>query len=191
MPYIARTDGGTSVLELRQGVLLDIPETERGNWRAVSEVYSSIEPLTQARSAPALTVNGDGSQVNLVVTAVDLPAPLARCNLVSRLAELRWQKTQAGVTLPNGVVIATDDNSQSKIHQALSILEKGWVTTIDYRAKTGYVTVDLAAMTAISQAVAAYVQGCFTAGHTIEDDIAAGTVTTLADILGHPAWPSP
>lgn len=189
MPYIARTDGGTSVLELRQGVLLDIPETERGNWRAVSEVYSSIEPLTQARSAPALTVNGDGSQVNLVVTAVDLPVALAKLNLASKLAETRWRRTQAGVTLPNGVVIATDDNSQSKIHQALSILEKGWVTTIDYRAKTGYVTVDLAAMTAISQAVSAYVQGCFTAERTIVDAIANGTVTTLAAIQEHAAWP--
>ena len=48
-PYIARTNGGDAVLELRQGKLEDILEADRGGWRNVMEPASEIDGLTQRR----------------------------------------------------------------------------------------------------------------------------------------------
>jgi len=188
MAYIARTDGGSSVLELRTGTLADIPEADRANWRSCFEVRPTIDPATRSWSGPTLTVNGDGSQVNLVWTATD-PAPAwVQLKLRTLAADVRYQKEIAGLVLPSGLKIATDRDSQAKIQQALDILEKGWVPSLDWKTSSGWVTLDLDTMTGIAQAVMAHVQGCFSAEKALLEAIAAGTVTTSADVNAYP-WP--
>ena len=188
MTYIARTDGGQSVLDIRRGVLADIPEADRSNWRSAFEVRPSFDGLKQQLAGPSLTVNGDGSQVNIVWSVVTADAAWARMRLREYAAQLRYQREIAGVTLPNGVRIATDRDSQAKIQQAHTVLEKGWVTALDWKADSGWVSLDLASMTGIAQAVLAHVQSCFAAEKAVIAAIDAGTVTTGADVTAW-AWP--
>lgn len=179
MPYIVRTDGAGKVEEIRPGTAADIPEGE-ANWWLASEVHPSGR-------GPTASIRQDGS-VDLVWPGGNVEPAWQAMELRQYAAEVRWRKTQGGLTLPNGVRIDTSDASQDKITQTLLILERGWQETIGFKAATGFVTLDLAAMTGIAQAVAAHVQACFAAEKECLDAIAAGTVTTRADVDGWP-WP--
>ena len=180
MPYIARTNGGTEILEFRSGTLADLPEIERADWRVVQEV--------PAARRPGFSVSQDGSMVVMEWQGGSPSAAWTAFELRLYAAEARWNKTQGGLTLPNGVKIDTSDSSQAKITQALLMLQQGWVQTVEWKAVTGWVTLDEAAMTGIAQAVAAHVQACFSAERELLEAIALGAVTSRA---GVDAWPWP
>lgn len=188
MAYIARTDGGHTVLEMRAGTLSDIPESERANWRPAYEVVPNFDGIKSQVTGPTLTVNGDGSQVNIIWSIATADAPWAQMRLRDYAAQIRYQKEIGGLTLPDGTRVATDRDSQSKISQALTLLEKGWVPSISWKTASGWVPLDVAAMTLVAQAVAAHVQGCFAAEQALVAAIDAGTVTTSAEVL---AWEWP
>ena len=186
-PYIARTNGGDTVLELRQGKLEDILEAERGNWRTVMESVSVYDGLTQQRTFPQFTASGDNVVV-MTYLAETGPQVWNRMRLKDYAAQKRWQLTQAGLTLPNGIKIATSDASQGRITAALLILEREWVPSIRWKADTGWIDVDLATMTLIAQAVSAYVQACFAVEADVHAAIDAGEITTGAEVDAY-AWP--
>ena len=187
-PYVARTAGGETVLELRQGALADIPEADRANWRAVMEAESSLDRLTQVRTYPQLIASGDNPVV-MTWLAETGPAEWNKLRLKQYASQVRWDKTQAGLTLSNGIKLSTTDASQGRITAALLILERGWVKAIRWKADSGWIDVDLATMTQIAQAVAAYVQACFATEAAIGDAINAGDISsgTAIDAFGWPA----
>lgn len=187
MPYIARTDGGSEVLDLKVGIMSDIPVDDQSNWRPVVDAGDTVaDPLTEVKVATDLVVNEP--YVNLVWVKYPLPPMLAKSRLKDHAAAKRWQHSQSGLTLPNGVIVDTSDTSKAKVHQALSILEKGWAASVEWKAKNGRVVLDLAGITAVSQAMAAFEQACFAAEFAIIDAIDAGTLTTKAEIDAY-AWP--
>lgn len=186
MSYIANVSG-SDVVELRVGTLIDIPEVDRDNWRAVIETGDiATDPMAEVKVISALTLAEPN--VQMVWTKTVLPPAYVKMRLKDYAAQKRWQHSQSGLTLPNGVVIDTTDASKSKINQTFGVLERGWIATVDWKAKTGKVTLDLAGITAIAQAVAAFEQACFAAEFAIIDAVDAGTITTKADIDGY-AWP--
>lgn len=188
MPYIARTDGGLTVLEMRQGVITDIPEAERTAWRPVSEIRPYINQPTQIWTSQDLVVSADGALVSLVWQVADLPAPLVRMRIKEYAASVRWGKQQQLLTLPNGTTIDASEASKNKIQQALTVLEKGWATTLDFKADSGWIVVDLAGLTAVAQALVAREQALFTTEKAVAAAIDAGTITTTAQVDGW-AWP--
>jgi hypothetical protein len=188
MGYIARTDGGQSVLELRQGVLTDIPAAARGNWRAVTEVTPAIDNFSQIRTVPAFAVSADGTLVSMTWQSVNLPTVWLQMRLKDYTANLRWQKQQLPMTLPDGTIIDATEASKTKIDQALRVLEKGWTASIDFKAENGWITVDLAALTTVAQALVSREQALFTTEKAIEAAIDAGSVTTTAGVDGW-SWP--
>lgn len=185
--YVARTDGGESVLELRRGTLDDIPAVDRDNWRAVLMTGdTAVDPAVEESHPTALTVVEP--YVEMQITKVGLPVMLGRLFLKEYAASLRWKRTQGGLTLPNGVAIDTSDGSKAKIDQALSVLERGWASALNWKTKDGWIAVDLATMTAIAQAVVAFEQNCFDAEQAISAAIDAGSITATAQIDAYP-WP--
>lgn len=186
MAYIAKISGG-DVLELRVGVLTDIPEVDRDNWRAVIETGDLVtDPMAEVKVISALTLSEP--VVHMVWTKTVLPAPYVKMRLKEYAAQKRWQHSQSGLALPNGVVIDTTDASKSKINQTLGVLERGWIASVEWKAKTGKITLDLAALTSIAQAVAGFEQACFAAEFDICDAVEAGTITSKAEIDGY-SWP--
>lgn len=186
MGYIAKVSGA-DVVDMRVGVLTDIPEADRGNWRDVAETGTmATDPLAEVRYIDTLTLSEPN--VYLVWAKTVLPAAWVKMRLKEYAGQKRWQHSQKGLTLPDGTVIDTSDASKSKINQTLGVLERGWITSVDWKAKTGKVTLDLAALTALAQAVAAFEQACFQAEFAVCDAIDAGTITTKAGIDGY-SWP--
>lgn len=189
MAYIARTDGATSgePIEVRSGVLTDISETDRANWRSVSE-----QPVTildsQIKGAPSFSIQGDGG-VHLIWQVVDLPGPYAKMTLRDWAANERWVRTQSGI-LFDGVKIHTSDASQAKIHAAITVLDKQWLPSLRWKTADGWMTVDADAMNLIGSAVAQYVQDCYDAEEAIAAEIDAGTIASVSEIRSHQSWPS-
>jgi hypothetical protein len=187
MPYIAKISGA-DVIEMRTGTLSDIAEADRANWRVVSDVVPPHDRATQSIAVSGVIVHND--TVSMQYTVMSLPEPMLKSRLRDYAAHVRWEKTQAGVTLPSGARIRTDEASKTKIDQALAMLEKGWVPSIRWKIGPGeYIDLDISGMTGIAQAVATYEQACFAVEEQIVTEIEAGTITTRAQIDTHLLWP--
>ena len=182
MGYIAKTNGGNTVLDFKEGELSSITDTDRANWRQVTTVIPQIDNNTQIRTDIVFTVSPDGSSVTMSWNVITLDPAYTKMRLKAFAANLRWTKQQGGVTLPNGLVINTDDASQAKIHQAYSVLKEGWAPTISYKTEDGWVDLDLPTMTLVAQTVFTHIQNCFNNEKAIMLEIDAGTITTTAQI---------
>jgi len=80
------------------------------------------------------------------------------------LADYRWQRETGGVTLPSGVRIHTDQNTQSKISSIILGLSSGLVVEpISWKAQNGWVSLSQADMFAMAGAVTIHVKKCFAA----------------------------
>lgn len=108
---------------------------------------------------------------------------LAADVLLATAAATRWDKEQGGATF-NGMAIATDSASQAKIAGAVDYLaKKDPGATVSFKATNGFVELDLTAMTAVAMAVGDHVQACFALERTVAEAIAAGAITTEAQVI--------
>ena len=103
-------------------------------------------------------------------------------DLVAYAAERRWQNEGAGIAV-SGVPVATDDRSKLMITGArvAALADPDW-STIWHGADGNTYPVDAAAMIVISNAVQAHVNASFAAFATVRAAIAAGNITTTAEI---------
>lgn len=98
-------------------------------------------------------------------------------------ARERYKQEIGGTTL-NGQAILTDRDSQSMCNGAVAYLSnKEPGATIRFKGVGGWAELDLATMTAIAMAVGDHVQACFTKEHEVGEAIAAGTITTEAQVI--------
>lgn len=103
----------------------------------------------------------------------------------------RWEIETGGITLPGGIVVATDAVAQSKIDAALAAFERGALSgTIAFKAAGGFVDLDQAGLTAVYAAVVAHVQACYAAESAVVNEIDAGTITDAAGVESSPHWPA-
>ena len=85
----------------------------------------------------------------------------AAAEKLSALAGLRYQKETAGVAV-SGATVKTDRHSQSALTGAYTTLKNGLLPGIDWKAAGGvWVSLTLAQVEPMAQAVAAHVQACF------------------------------
>lgn len=182
MAYIAKTNGGNTVIEVRQGTLLDIASADRDNWRNVLQFNPSIDNFSEVRTTVSFEVSENGSAVHMTWNVETLDPLLIKMKLKEHAASVRWQKQNGGISLPDGTKILTDEASQTKIHQVYSILKEGWVETVNFKTPSGWVELDLTAITGIAQLTFSHIQNCFNAEKAIIEAIENGTVTTPSQI---------
>lgn len=97
-------------------------------------------------------------------------------------AAKRYQ-VETGGTVVDGVAIATDRQSQSMLSSALAYLQQQPEGVVRWKTPSGvFVDLDLAALTAAAMGVAAHVQRCFAREAEAVAGIAAGTISTTAEI---------
>lgn len=85
-----------------------------------------------------------------------------KAEMISALANKRWQIETGGVTL-GGLTIPTDRDTQSIVDRAVAAFADGDITgAIDFKTAAGFVQIDEAAMRAIKAAGAQHIQACFT-----------------------------
>lgn len=114
-----------------------------------------------------------------VVAYMPPPVPV---DLAAYTANKRWQKEVGGIVI-NGISIATDDRSKMMISGARVAAEADPNFTTQWKAADGtFVTIDAAAVIAISDTMLAHVSNCF----AIEAQVLAGiqneTIKTVEDI---------
>lgn len=104
----------------------------------------------------------DSAYVALVGGGVAPPATdYIRDQAKSRVAARRYTAEIGGVTLPNGVVLRTDRESQAMIGNAVALAQLEPEAPVAFKAVSGWVTLTGAQMQAIGRAVGAHVRACF------------------------------
>ncbi|WP_158259802.1 DUF4376 domain-containing protein [Phyllobacterium phragmitis] len=116
------------------------------------------------------------------MTLVSHEPPSAPVDLVAYTAQKRWE-TEVGGIVVNGLIVATDDRSKIMISGARVAAQSNPEFTTDWKSQDGtFVTIDAAAVVAISDAILAHVSGCFSIEAAIIADIMAGVITAPAEI---------
>lgn len=107
-------------------------------------------------------------------------ADAVRAALHSDLAAYRYDVEIGGVDLPGGGRVHTDRVSQAMIDGAVATLDRGYVTSVQFKGASGWMELDATAMTQIAQLVAQHVQACFAAERAVSEGIDALTDAELA-----------
>ncbi|MBB1485922.1 DUF4376 domain-containing protein [Oceanospirillum sediminis] len=116
-----------------------------------------------------------------------LPDDQIRQNLKQALADIRKQHETGGITLAGGIQIRTDRESQAQLSGAYNSLKNGLINSTRWKSDTRFITVTLAELQPIAQAVAVHVSQSFSAEKAVSDliDNAADTDALLAIDLQH------
>jgi len=128
----------------------------KGRW--LPDTPPSYDPLVYT-IAPVMPVPANATSIGYTQTI--RPAADVLADKLAQLAALRFQKETAGIVV-GGVSIKTDRESQALINGAYNSLKNGLLSSIDWKGANGWVTVTLAQLDPIAQAVASHVQACFT-----------------------------
>lgn len=96
---------------------------------------------------------------------VIVPASLdaLRDQLKAEVTALRWTKEAGGIVTADGLQILTETSDQDRIDTALSNMERYGLSSVDFKAASGFVTVTYDQLKAIGRLIVLHVQGCFTA----------------------------
>ena len=109
-------------------------------------------------------------------------APVSKpVDLRAYAASARYAKEVGGITVGN-VPIATDRDSQALIDGLWVGAQLSSSGTVQYKSTAGYVSLSDAQVVTIVGAVKAHVQACRAAEQALDAGIAAGTVTTTAQV---------
>lgn len=141
---------------------------------AVAKLYAPVPywlDQEATRVVPALGTSG----------AFEPPQPepvtlaSTKANKLAELADWRWRLETAGLRI-GGSSIRTDRESQALITGAYISLKDGLVPSVDWKAEGGsWVTLTLAEVAPIAQAVTQHVQACFSAEKALAAQIEACT----------------
>lgn len=113
----------------------------------------------------------------------------SKADLVAYTANKRWL-VEAGGIVVGGVPVATDDRSKIMIIGARVKADADANFTAQWKLPSGdFLTINAATIIGISDAVLAHVDASFAAEAAVLAEIAAGTITTTAEIDAA-AWPA-
>lgn len=105
------------------------------------------------------------------------------------IAAWRYMLETSGVVV-NGAKVMTDRESQAQLTGAYQTLKDGLVPSIDWKTGTGvFVTLTLAEVTALAQAVAQHVQSSFTQEKNLLAQVAAAQTIEEVNAIQLPAIP--
>lgn len=113
----------------------------------------AFQTRTETTPIPA-----EATGVPYVVATLGLAA--LRLKRKAVLAEKRWQLETGGITI-SGASIRTDRESQALITGAKVAIDVGAISSVDWKASNGFVTLNGVQVTAIATAVCQHVQACF------------------------------
>lgn len=146
---------------------------------AIIEMYS---PVRFWEEREAVVVPPEVGAAGTVAPPEPPPVTLESAKEQKRgeIAQWRYTKETRGVSL-DGVLVKTDRESQAAINRAYSAMKDGLITSVDWKAADGgFVVLGLSEITAIAQAVAAHVQGCFTKEKTLVEQV--NEAATIAEV---------
>lgn len=153
-----------------------------GAWRAAGGVPSQIaseadlwDVLAQAGATIAAWLF-DGATFSQ--TAVD---QYSKAQLSAYATFKRYAVETGGITV-EAMPISTDRQSQAMINGAYNLVQLAPASSLQFKTDSGFVALNATQIIALATAVAVHVQKCFSAEASASAAIAAGTMTTPAEI---------
>lgn len=104
-----------------------------------------------------------------------------KVELAARATEHRWLIETGGLTLPNGVQIKTGADDQARITSVIANANLAGVTSVDFKAASGWITLTISEIEEIAWAIARHVQSCFAAERSHHEAIASLTTLEAAE----------
>lgn len=113
------------------------------------------------------------------LTAPEIAERLAavKAQLLADATAKRWAVETGGVTFPDGTHVSSTTDDQNRITTVIANAALAGVTSVDFKAASGWVTLTMPELQGIAAAIAIHVQGCFSAERAHHDAITA--LTTL------------
>ena len=142
------------------------PVIEEGSCRQAFEIVS----LTAAEKAEALAIE--------------------KARLLDAATAKRWEVETGGVTFPDGTRIGTTLDDQNRITTVIANAQLAGVTTVDFKAATGWITLTLTELQGIAAAIALHVQECFTVERGHHEAIGALTLAQARAYDVGQGWPT-
>ncbi|MDY0882318.1 DUF4376 domain-containing protein [Dongia soli] len=106
------------------------------------------------------------------------PPPPSQEQLLVHLATRRWEIETGGMEV-NGVRVATDDRSKSLINGTKAYLDANPTEVVRFKSEAGWLSVNLATIDTIFNALGAHIQTCFAAEEAVGLRIASGELVTV------------
>lgn len=122
----------------------------------------------------------DRAKVVAVIKAHD-PAARPAVDLAAYTSAAHAALRDGGVTI-SGLRIKTDSESRGLIDGAYALSQAQPDAALDFKAASGWVTIDAATMQTVAVAVGRWVQACYTAYRQVDGKVADGTFTTTAQV---------
>ena len=153
------------------------------------------DPATQRVEEAAPVQDGDvwvQSWRMVELNAAEVANLLAqeRARLKAAVTAIRWDIETGGIALPGDLRINTARSDQDAITRVLVNAQAAGITSVRFKAASGWVELSLDQLRQIANAVALHVQGCYDAEHAHHEAIEA--LESLAQALAydvHTGWP--
>ena len=123
-------------------------------------------------------------------TITPLPVEQVRATLMQAVSAKRWAVETGGLTLAGGATVGTTIDDQNRITSVIANAQLAGVTSVDFKAQSGWVTLSLDHMRGIAGAIALHVQACFSAERAHHEAIAAASETELMAYDINTGWPA-
>ncbi|MBP0047646.1 DUF4376 domain-containing protein [Marinobacterium sp. AK62] len=107
------------------------------------------------------------------------PLTMLRTDMLSALADYRYQVETGGITLPDGTEIKTERDDQAMTNSAYNSLKNGLVSSTEWKSGNGWITVTLTELEPVATAVARHVAAAFGAERDVAEQIAQADQTAL------------
>ncbi|WP_235912826.1 DUF4376 domain-containing protein [Brucella tritici] len=141
--------------------------------------YNPITHFIDKRGKGDWIIGNDKVEVTYLVSTYS--SEQIKSNLLLHAERIRYQKETSGAEIA-GQIIDTTRDSQSMITGAYKYAQDNPDKVIEFKAASGWVTLDAATMMAIGKAVGDHVQACFAKESQVAKDIESGLITTAAEI---------
>lgn len=113
-----------------------------------------------------------------------------RTDLLAAATTKRWEVETGGVGLPNGIRVGTLKADQDRVTSVIANADLAGVTSVDFKAASGWVTLDMVSVRLIAKAIALHVQACFSAERAHHEAIAALADEELDAYDLNTGWPA-
>ncbi|WP_208510290.1 DUF4376 domain-containing protein [Variovorax paradoxus] len=164
-------------------------------WRATPKLInwqdSFLMPIAEVGNAETWLIGTDGPFSGGAILAEPSTLEEKRKTLVARASAKRWAVETGGLTLPDGTHLLTARTDQDRITSILVTAASAEIETIDFKAQSGWVRLDVETLRQMAVQIARHVQACFSAERVHHRAIAALETDAQFDAYDcATGWPS-
>ena len=183
--YIAQIAGSAPDFSVVQFATAGWASVGQGGWVPVAVSYPVLDNITQIATSPVWTVAADGSSVTLSFNSETLDPIWVRMRLIDFATQQSQALAYGGLTLPNGVELATTDDKIGALKLLYDGIQNGWLTSPFTVQTVSGAFVDLAAsdIQAALTALGQFRQTNMDKRKACIAAIQAGTITSSAQVL--------